>query len=105
MKRYLTLVQKLQTEFKAKNIPLQVDLIPHEQNEEADLLSRLTLKEIEQLLQEVLMKTISQPNFEKLVLVMNVHSESSWMDPFIKYLDQGKLPADKNEAKKISAKA
>lgn len=27
------------------------------------------------------------------------------MDPFIKYLNQGELPNDKNEAKKISAKA
>lgn len=36
---------------------------------------------------------------------MHLHSGLSWIDPFIKYLDQGELPNDKNEAKKTSAKA
>lgn len=78
--------------------------IPHAQNEEVDLLSWLTLEEMEQLPQEVLVETISQPSFERPVPIMNVHSGPSWMDPFIRYLDQGELPTDKDEAKKISAK-
>lgn len=36
MKWYLTRIQKLQTKFKAKNISLQVDLIPREQNEDRE---------------------------------------------------------------------
>lgn len=78
--------------------------IPHAQNEEVDLLSWLTLEEMEQLPQEVLVETISQASFERPVPIMNVHSGPSWMDPFIRYLDQGELPTDKDEAKKISAK-
>lgn len=35
---------------------------------------------------------------------MNIHFGPSWMDPFIKCFDQGDLPSDKNEAKKISTK-
>lgn len=86
-----------------KNIPFQVDLILCTQNKEVDLLSQLTQEELEQLPQEVLVETVSQSSFEKPTPIKNVQSEPSWMDPF-KYLDQGELLSDKNEAKKISAK-
>lgn len=39
MKRYLARVREPQYEFKSKNIPLQVDLIPQTQNEEANIIS------------------------------------------------------------------
>lgn len=35
---------------------------------------------------------------------MQLHIEPCYMDPFIKYLDQRKLPEDKNKAKKIASK-
>lgn len=35
---------------------------------------------------------------------MHLHSGPCWMDPFIKYLDQGELPNDKNEEKNIFTK-
>lgn len=50
------------------------------------------------------MEIISQSSFERPALIMSIHFEPSWMNPFIKYLDQGELPNDKNEVKKISTK-
>lgn len=69
------------------------------------MMSRLTLEELRQLPQEALIETILQLSFKRPALVMHVHFEPSWMDLFIKYLDQGKLPSEKSEAKKISDKA
>lgn len=50
-------------------------------------MSQLTHKKLEQLPQELLIETISQPSFEKLALIMQLHMEPYWMDPFIRYLD------------------
>lgn len=50
------------------------------------------------------MEQYHNPVFEKPALIMQLYMETCWMDPFIRYLDQGELPEDKNEAKKIISK-
>lgn len=49
MKWYLARVRAIQDEFKEKGILLWVNLIPRAQNEEANMMSILTIKELEQL--------------------------------------------------------
>lgn len=70
----------------------------------ANLMSRLTHEELGQLPRQVLMETISQSSFERPALIMQLHTEPYWMNPFIKYLDRGELTNNKIEAKKISSK-
>lgn len=101
----LGLSTRASTRIRIEGIPLWIDLIPHAQNEEVDMIRRLTTEELGQLPQEVLVETISQLNFEKHALIMQLYTEPYWMDLFIKYLDQEELSEDKNEVRKIAAKA
>ncbi|XP_021603076.1 uncharacterized protein LOC110608172 [Manihot esculenta] len=86
MQSYLAKVKAIETELVEQGIMVRCQRIPREDNEEADLLSRLSKEELEQLPDEV-------------------EQGQSWMTPYLEYLEKGKLPEDKDEAKKIAARA
>ncbi|XP_021595170.1 uncharacterized protein LOC110602052 [Manihot esculenta] len=86
MQKYLAKVKAIEAELGEQGIIVKYQRIPREENEEADLLSRLSEEELEQLPHEV-------------------EEGQSWMTPYLKYLEKEKLPEDKAKAKKIAVRA
>ncbi|XP_043815322.1 uncharacterized protein LOC122724430 [Manihot esculenta] len=104
MQSYLTRVKAIEIELERQRIVVKYQIIPREENEEADMLSRLTREELEQLPNEVYIQHVHIPAFEKANIVMEVKGQN-WMTPYLEYLEKGKLPEDKVDAKKIAARA
>ncbi|XP_071729264.1 uncharacterized protein [Rutidosis leptorrhynchoides] len=80
--------------------------IQQSQNKKADALSKLASLTFEHLAKEVLVEVLEK----KLILAEEVNDliqedEVTWMTPLQVYLETGKLPEDKNEARKIRIKA
>ncbi|XP_021609069.1 uncharacterized protein LOC110612599 [Manihot esculenta] len=92
MQRYLAKVKAIEAELRGREIAIRYQRIPQEENEEADLLSRLSKEELEQLPDE-------RERYNE------VGEGRNWMTPYLDYLEKGKLPEDKAEAKKIAARA
>ncbi|XP_021621411.1 uncharacterized protein LOC110621436 [Manihot esculenta] len=105
MQNYLARVKAIEAELGSQGIMVRYQRIPREENEEADLLSRLSEEELEQLPDKVYIQHISAPAFEKANTVMEIEEKRNWMTPYLDYLEKGKLPKDKAEAKKIAARA
>ncbi|XP_043809779.1 uncharacterized protein K02A2.6-like [Manihot esculenta] len=101
MQNYLAKVKAIEAELKSRGITVRYQRIPREENEEADLLSRLSKKELE----EVYVQHISAPAFDRTPTVLQVEQSQNWTTPYLEYLEKGKLPEDKDEAKKIAARA
>ncbi|XP_074357618.1 uncharacterized protein LOC141697234 [Apium graveolens] len=68
-------------------------VICREENEEADILSKLV--RFEELL---------KPSIESGE-ILEIESNQNWMTPFINYLEKGELPEDKGKAQRLKAKA
>ncbi|XP_043811052.1 uncharacterized protein LOC122723320 [Manihot esculenta] len=105
MQNYLAKVKAIEAELKGRGVTMKYQRIPRKENEEADLLSRLTREELEQLPDEVYIQYVSTPAFNKTVTVFQVEQNQTWMTPYLEYLKTEKLPEDKGEAKKITARA
>ncbi|GAA0158321.1 hypothetical protein LIER_38620 [Lithospermum erythrorhizon] len=75
--------------------------IPRAENEKADRLSRLATTYYNELL-GVYVEFCDQPAYKEEVIrnIMNSNT-MDWRDPIIKYLNEGMLPSDSIEAKKI----
>ncbi|XP_043809729.1 uncharacterized protein LOC122723055 [Manihot esculenta] len=105
MQNYLAKVKAIEAELDSQGIMVRYQRIPREENEEADLLSRLSKEELEQLPNEVYIEHISTPVFDKADSVMEIEEGQNWMTPYLEYLERGKLPEDKAEARKITDRA
>ncbi|XP_043812740.1 uncharacterized protein LOC110608389 [Manihot esculenta] len=105
MQSYLAKVKAIEAELRGREIAIRYQRIPWEENEEADLLSRLSKEEVEHLPDEVYIQHVSAPAFDKGNAIMEVEEGRNWMTPYLDYLERGKLPEDKVEAKKIAARA
>ena len=103
MQSYLAKVKAIEAEFIDQGVTIKFQRIPREENEEADLLSRLSKEELEQLLDEVYIQHVHTPAFSKTNTVLQVEQSPTWMTPYLEYLEKGKLPEDKDEARKIAA--
>ncbi|XP_071939116.1 uncharacterized protein [Coffea arabica] len=100
MQRYLSKVRQLTSYFES----FEIQKIPRSQNKRADALSRLASTSFSDLNKTVLMEVLSEPGYVEEV-ACPVHSENTWMTPFILFLGQGTLPEDRAEARKIQRKA
>ncbi|XP_043816115.1 uncharacterized protein LOC122724643 [Manihot esculenta] len=105
MQSYLARVKAIEAELRGQGIMVKYQRIPREENEEADLLSQLSEEELKQLPDEVYIQHISTPAFDKGNTVMEIEERWNWMTPYLDYLERGKLPEDKVEARKIAAQA
>ncbi|XP_043816626.1 uncharacterized protein LOC122724822 [Manihot esculenta] len=105
MQNYLTKAKTIEAELRSQGIMIKYQRIPREQNEEADQLSQLSREELEQLPDEVYIQHVHTPAFQKINTVMKIEVGQNWMIPYLEYLEKGKLPEDKAEAKKIVARA
>ncbi|XP_071928199.1 uncharacterized protein [Coffea arabica] len=100
MQRYLSKVHQLTAYFES----FEIQKIPRSQNKRADALSRLASTSFSEFNKTVLVEVLSEPGYVEEV-ACPVHSEESWMTPFILFLGQGVLPEDRAEARKIQRKA
>ena len=85
----------------------EITQVPRSKNKEADALSKLASVVYEHLTKEVLVEILPKRSIEAAVIeVMSIREgESTWMTPLVTYLEQGVLPADKAEARKIRINA
>ncbi|XP_022040285.1 uncharacterized protein LOC110942830 [Helianthus annuus] len=79
--------------------------INRSENKHADALSKLAASSFKHLAKEVRIEVLSNPSIHlKQVSVIEM-GNPSWMSPIILYLQHGKLPEGKAEARKIQHKA
>ncbi|XP_074337088.1 uncharacterized protein LOC141674266 [Apium graveolens] len=81
----------------------QVLLIYRQENEEADILSKLVGNSSD-LDCSVYFEELHKPSIESGE-VLEIESNQNWMTPFINYWEKGDLPEDKGKAQILKAKA
>ena len=81
--------------------------VPRAKNKKADALSKLASVVFSHLTKEVLVEILPRRSIEtKRIEVLDIHEEvASWMSPFVLYLREGILPADRGEARKVRINA
>ncbi|XP_038690528.1 uncharacterized protein LOC119989207 [Tripterygium wilfordii] len=106
---YLELVKELQLAF----VEFSVTQIPRAENSYADALAHLgssIQSNQEQTIPLVHLKWLSISNQKEVEKqndceILPVSSDQTWMTPFVQYLVDGVLPAEKNESRRLVAKA
>ena len=93
MKKYLSRVKCLIKKFKEANF-LQIS---REENMEANALAKEALvdESMDEFDEVQYMSSIDLPN------VQQIEGEENWMTPLVAYLKDGKLPEEKDEARKL----
>ncbi|XP_071712949.1 uncharacterized protein [Rutidosis leptorrhynchoides] len=88
------------------NKSFNIEHVRRSQNKKADALSKLASLTFEHLAKEVLVEVLEKKSMlEEEVNDLIQEDEVTWMTPLQVYLETGKLPEDKNEARKIRIKA
>ena len=100
MQKYLRLTRHLTREFDE----LEFVQVPKNQNALADEISKLTSLEEGRLSNNLTMEIQKHPSIKE-VLTLTIQSTNSWMTPIISFLEDGHLPQDTDEAKKIKKRA
>ncbi|XP_071708184.1 uncharacterized protein [Rutidosis leptorrhynchoides] len=102
MQQYLSIVHNLADQFEA----FQVSHVMRGQNKKADALSKLAALAFDHLGKRILIEELHAKSMVMMPLVAPVEeSSSTWMTPIIAFLQDGTLPADSVDAKKIRTKA
>ncbi|XP_071738446.1 uncharacterized protein [Rutidosis leptorrhynchoides] len=102
MKQYLQLVEKISKHFET----LEVVQIPRNKNKKADVLSKLATLTFDHLHKKVLVEVLKNKSVDEKVVVAAVEQgEPCWITPYVKYLQDGILPADTMEARWIRVSA
>ncbi|GJU54526.1 reverse transcriptase domain-containing protein [Tanacetum coccineum] len=101
MIKYLAKARKYISEFKT----FSIENIPRGNNQKADVLSKLATVPFHHLTKEILVEVLSERSTEVQEVQTIVEEEgNNWMTPIIKYLEEGIVPSDKNEARALRAK-
>ncbi|GJT84015.1 hypothetical protein Tco_1058357 [Tanacetum coccineum] len=86
-----------------KNFKIQN--IPQNQNQKADVLSKLASVAFNCPIKEILVEVLEIPSTEMKEINAVVEEErDNWITPIIKYLSEGKWPEDTNEARALCMK-
>lgn len=101
MIKYLAKVKSTILEFNS----FDIQQVPREDNTKADALSRLASSKIAGLRKTVFVEILSKRSIEEAEEILELHGELSWVDPILSYLEEGKLPVDKKEARKVIARS
>ncbi|XP_071719554.1 uncharacterized protein [Rutidosis leptorrhynchoides] len=102
MKQYLQLVEKISKNFET----LEVVQIPRNKNKKADVLSKLATLTFYHLHKKVLVEVLKKKSIDEKVVIATVEEgESCWITPYVKYLQDGTLPTDVVEARRIRVSA
>ncbi|XP_075655257.1 uncharacterized protein LOC142625500 [Castanea sativa] len=100
MQKYLKLIKHLACGFDK----LDFVRIPRDRNAAADEVAKIASSEEEPTNSEILMEIQKHPSIEE-VPVLSIQSIGGWMAPIVSYLQDGHLPRDSVEARKIKARA
>ena len=100
MQKYVRLMKHLTREFDR----VEFTQIPRSQNMMADEVSKLASSEEWGISMKLEMKVQKYPNIEE-VLTFAIQRVNSWMTPIIAFLQDGHLPQNTEEAKKVKKKA
>ncbi|GKA04371.1 reverse transcriptase domain-containing protein [Tanacetum coccineum] len=101
MIRYLTKVREYIKCFKS----FRIKNIPRNQNQKADVLSKLASVAFNHLTKEVLVETLNTPSMDCGEINAIVEEEGeNWMSPIIRCLEEGIWPEDENEARTLRMK-
>ena len=97
MKKYLKKVVRLVKKFKKADF-IQ---IPREENVEADILAKEASanEAVDELDAVQYMPSIDLPE------MLQIEGDGNWMIPIVSYLKDGRLPEEKNEARKLKVKS
>ena len=98
---YLAKVRGYLDQFKKYTI----EQIPREQNTNADALAKLASTRDKDTLESILVKYLSKPSIAEEKIHMVNSPEESWFAPIVRYLNDGTLPLDKKDARKLAYKA
>ncbi|XP_071715312.1 uncharacterized protein [Rutidosis leptorrhynchoides] len=102
IQQYLSKAKELIESFKS----FDIEHVRRSQNKKADALSKLASLTFEHLAKEVLVEVLEKKSILKEeVNDLIQEDEVAWMTPLQAYLETGKLPEDRNEARKIRIKA
>ncbi|XP_077219676.1 uncharacterized protein LOC143853853 [Tasmannia lanceolata] len=101
MAKYLARVQRIAKKFQC----FEVERIPREENAKADALSRLAISGYS-VLGHICVEHMKRDAIEmEIEELMQVEQEPCWMDEIIRYLQDGKLPEDGKETRKVMQRA
>ncbi|GJX60386.1 reverse transcriptase domain-containing protein [Tanacetum coccineum] len=101
MIKYLAKAKEFISEFKT----FSIENIPREDNQKADILSKLATVPFSHLTKEILVEVLNERSTDAKEVQTIVEEEGeNWMTPIIKYLKEGIVPSDKNEARSLRAK-
>ena len=100
MQKYLRLTKHLTHEFDK----VEFVQVPRSQNMVADEISKLASSEEGGLNKGLAMEIQKHPSIEE-VLTFIIQSVNSWMTPIVSFLQDGHLPQDVDEARKIKKRA
>ena len=81
-----------------------IQQVPREKNSNVDALSKLESTKETESLGIIPVKHLSDPSI-KGEETQVIQAIDTWMTPIIKYLEEGSLPRDKNEARKLRRQA
>ncbi|GJX05551.1 reverse transcriptase domain-containing protein [Tanacetum coccineum] len=102
MIKYLAKAREYISEFKT----FSIENIPRGSNQKADVLSKLATVPFHNLTKEILVEVLNERSTEVQEVQTIVEEEGdNWMTPIIKYLEEGIIPSDSNEARALHAKA
>ncbi|XP_030970747.1 uncharacterized protein LOC115991144 [Quercus lobata] len=100
MQKYLKLTRQLTQEFDT----VEFVQIPRSQNIGADKVSKLASSEEGETSTDMAIDIQKHPSIEE-VAVFSIQSTDTWMTPIISFLQDGHLPQDTEEARKIKKRA
>ena len=77
-----------------------IQLLSRIKNTQADALAKLVSTKDEELLKIVPVEFLAKPSIKvEPQVTMLVHQKPSWIDPIMKYLQDGDLPKNKDDGK------
>ncbi|GJU19313.1 reverse transcriptase domain-containing protein [Tanacetum coccineum] len=101
MIKYLAKAREYISEFKT----FSIENIPRGSNQKADVLSKLATVPFHNLTKEILVEVLNERSTEVQEVQAIVEEEGdNWMTPIVKYLEEGIVPSDSNEARALRAK-
>ncbi|GJW63661.1 putative nucleotidyltransferase, ribonuclease H [Tanacetum coccineum] len=101
MIKYLAKAKEFISEFKT----FSIENIPREDNQKADILSKLATVPFSHLTKEILVEVLNERSTDaKEVQTIMEEEGENWMTPIINYLEEGIVPSDKNEARSLRSK-
>ncbi|KAK3032342.1 hypothetical protein RJ639_035393 [Escallonia herrerae] len=101
MAQYLNLVKTSAVKFQN----FTICQIPHDQNTQADTLSRLASAEEMDDRRPIYLEILKDRSISSQTEVETIEQEPCWMDMIVTYLSTGELPSERHEARNLRVKA